>query len=58
MMCSFEWAQLSYGWWTVLEPSLSAGFRAQGTQARMRAREQLIAEERALQELLRQPPGQ
>ena len=58
MMCPFEWAQLSYGWWTVLEPHLTAGYRAQGTQARTRTREQLAAEERALQELLRQPPGQ
>jgi hypothetical protein len=58
IMCPLEWAQLTYGWWTVLEPYFNAGFQAQGTQARTRARQQLTAEERALQELLRQPPGQ
>jgi Putative metallopeptidase len=58
IMCPMEWAQLSYGWWTVLEPHFNAGFRAQGAQARTRAREQLAVEERALQELLRQPHGQ
>jgi hypothetical protein len=58
MMCPLAWAQLSYGWWTVLEPSLTAGFRAQGTQARTQTRQQLSAEERALQEVLRQSRGQ
>ena len=53
MLCPTEWAQLNYGWWTVLEPHFSADFRAEGTQARARASEQLAVEERALHEMLR-----
>ena len=53
MMCTMQWAQLNYGWWTVLEPHATAGFQAEAGQARERARQALIAEERALQELLR-----
>jgi hypothetical protein len=56
--CPLEWAQLNYGWWTVLEPHLTTAFRPEGTQARARARQDLIAEEKALQELLREPRGQ
>jgi hypothetical protein len=53
MMCPLQWEQLSYGWWTVLEPHFTAGFRAEGTQARARAREQLLAEERTLRQMIR-----
>jgi hypothetical protein len=55
MLCPLAWAQLNYGWLTVLEPHFSAGFRAEGTQARALGRERLLAEERALRELIRGP---
>jgi hypothetical protein len=54
VMCPMQWAQLNYGWWTVLEPHLTTGFRAEAAQARERARQQLIAEEQALQALPRE----
>jgi hypothetical protein len=56
-LCPKEWAQLNYGWLTILEPHLTTGFRAQATQAREQARQALLAEERALFEPFRQPPG-
>jgi hypothetical protein len=58
MMCPLQWAQLNYGWLSVLEPHSAPGFRAEAAQARARAREALLAEERALQESLRRAPGQ
>jgi hypothetical protein len=58
MMCPMQWAQLNYGWLTVLEPYSAPGFRAEAAQARARARDALLAEERALHEVLRRPPGQ
>jgi hypothetical protein len=43
-LCPMEWAQLNYGWWTVLEPHFSEAFSEQGTQAQDQAREHLEAE--------------
>jgi hypothetical protein len=57
-MCPLQWAQLNHGWWAVLEPHATPGFRAQAAQARAQARQALLAEERALHELLRGQPGQ
>jgi hypothetical protein len=53
MMCPLSWAQLNHGWWTVLEPHFAPGFRAEATQARERAHQALVSEERALQQSLR-----
>jgi hypothetical protein len=58
MMCPMQWAQLNYGWLTVLEPHSTPGFRAEAAQVRAQARDALIAEEHALHEFLRRPPGQ
>ena len=58
VMCGLEWAQLNNGWLAILEPYTAPGFRAEATPARAQARETLHAEERALQEYLRRPPGQ
>jgi hypothetical protein len=43
-LCPIEWAQLNYGWWTVLEPHFTETFREQGAETQERAREQLVAE--------------
>jgi hypothetical protein len=41
-LCPMEWAQLNFGWWTVLEPHFAEAFREQGTEAQEQARDQLI----------------
>lgn len=53
IMCPLAWAQLRYGWWTVLEPHIVPAFRAQAAQAREQAHQDVRAEERTLTELLR-----
>jgi Putative metallopeptidase len=50
VLCPMEWAQLNYGWWTVLEPHFNEAFREQGTEAQEQARDQLIAEYEAFAE--------
>jgi hypothetical protein len=44
IVCPLEWAQLNFGWWTVLEPHLSEAFKARGTESQGQALEQLRAE--------------
>jgi Putative metallopeptidase len=51
-LCPMEWAWLNYGWWTVLEPHFSEGFSEQGTEAQEQAREQYIAENEAIEEVI------
>jgi Putative metallopeptidase len=52
-LCPIEWAQLNYGWWTVLEPHFSESFREQGKEVQEQSREQLIAENEAFAEVLK-----
>jgi hypothetical protein len=42
-LCPMEWAQLNYGWWTVLEPYFSEAFSEQGTENQEQASDQLVA---------------
>ena len=42
-----EWAQLNFGWWTVLEPHFTEAFREKGTETQEQARDQLIVENEA-----------
>ncbi len=49
-LCPMEWAQLNYGWWTVLEPHFSEGFSEQGTETQEQAGDQLNRENEAIAE--------
>jgi hypothetical protein len=51
-LCAMEWAQLNYGWWTVLEPHFSEAFSEQGTENQQQARDQLNRENEAFAEEL------
>jgi hypothetical protein len=48
LMCGKEWAQLNYGWWTILEPHLTASYKKETEAIRQQARETLAAEIRAM----------
>jgi hypothetical protein len=52
-LCPMEWAQLNYGWWTVLEPHFTEAYREQGTETQEQARDQLIAENEAFAKVLK-----
>ena len=52
-LCPMEWAQLDYGWWTVLQPHFSEAYREQGTETQEQARERLIAENEAFAKVLK-----
>ena len=58
MLCRKEWAQLNYGWWTILEPHLTDAAKAETAAARRQARKDLDDEEAALAVKLRQMRGQ
>jgi hypothetical protein len=58
MLCGKEWAQLNYGWWTVLEPHLTESFREDTKAVRQQARQNLENEDTALFAKLRQMRGQ
>jgi len=58
MLCRKEWAQLNYGWWTILEPHLTEAAKAETAAARRQARKDLDDEEAALAVKLRQMRGQ
>jgi hypothetical protein len=51
-LCPMDWAQLNYGWWTVLEPHFAEAFEEQGTENQEQARDQLNRENEAFAEEL------
>ncbi len=54
MLCGKEWAQLQYGWWTVLEPHLTPSYKNETETIRQRARQNLDDEINALSGKLKQ----
>jgi hypothetical protein len=56
-LCRKEWAQLNYGWWTILEPHLTDAAKAETATARRQARKDLDDDEAALAFKLRQMRG-
>jgi hypothetical protein len=58
MLCGKEWAQLNYGWWTVLEPHLTPSYKKETEAVRRQARQNLEDETNALSAKLRQMRGQ
>lgn len=48
MLCGKEWAQLNYGWWTILEPHLTASYKKETEAMRQQAREVLAEETKAM----------
>jgi hypothetical protein len=58
MLCRNEWIQLNYGWWTVLEPYLTATYKQETEAARQQARKNLENENNALLHKLRQMRSQ
>jgi hypothetical protein len=58
MLCGKEWAQLNYGWWTVLEPHLTPSYKKETEAIRQQARQNLEDEINALFAKLRQMRGQ
>ena len=57
MLCRKEWTQLNYGWWTLLQPHLTDGYRKEGQAAREQALKQLGEENKAMPEKIRQIRG-
>jgi len=47
-LCRKEWTQLNYGWWKVLEPHISDGYKDEADAARAQARKDLDEENAAL----------
>ena len=58
MLCGKEWAQLNYGWWTVLEPHLTPSSKKETEAVRQQARQNLEDENNALFAKFRQMRGQ
>jgi Putative metallopeptidase len=58
MLCGKEWAQLNYGWWTVLEQRLIPSYKKETEAVRQRARRSLEDEINALFARFRQMRGQ
>jgi hypothetical protein len=58
MLCGKEWAQLNYGWWTVLKPHLTSNYKKETEAIRQRAGQNLVDETTALFAKLRQVRGQ
>jgi Putative metallopeptidase len=58
MLCGKEWAQLNYGWWTVLEPYLTLSYKKETESLRQQARQNLEKDIDALSAKLRQMRGQ
>lgn len=57
-LCAKEWAQLNYGWWTVLEPHLTEPSRRESTATRAAALKNLEDENAAMFTKLRKLRGQ
>ena len=57
LLCRKEWTQLNYGWWTVLEPHLTASSRKETKVARQQARKDLEEENKVLPAKIRQIRG-
>jgi hypothetical protein len=58
MLCGREWAQLNYGWWTVLEPHLTPRYKRETQSVRRQARRNLDIETKALSAKFKQMRGQ
>jgi len=58
LLCRREWAQLDYGWWTLLEPHLTVSSKKETEGVRRQARRNLDDEGNALAARLRQMRGQ
>jgi len=57
MLCRKEWTQLNYGWWTVLEPHVTDGYKKEAQAARQQALTDLEEENKALPDKIRQIRG-
>jgi hypothetical protein len=57
MLCRKEWTQLNYGWWTVLEPHLTDGYKKETQAARQQALKDLEEENQLLPAKIRQIRG-
>ncbi len=58
MFCAKEWTQLNNGWWTILEPHFTPGYKKQTEAVRQQARQNVEIENNALFAKLRQMRGQ
>lgn len=58
VFCGKEWAQLEYGWWTVLEPYLNSNYKKETEAIRQRASQKLADETKSLFAKIRQLRGQ
>ena len=56
--CPKEWAQLHYGWWTMLEPHLRSDYKKETEAIRQRSRQRLADEIRDLFSKIREIRGQ
>ena len=54
MLCRKEWTQLNYGWWTLLEPHVTDGYKKEAQAARQQALKDLEEENRVLPDKIRQ----
>ena len=54
VLCRKEWTQLNYGWWTVLEPHVTDGYKKEAQTARQQALKDLEEENRVLPDKIRQ----
>src|SRR5262245_17809358 len=57
-LCRKEWTQLNYGWWTILEPHLTAASKSAAATARRQARKDLDDENATLSAKVRQMRSQ
>ena len=57
MLCRKEWTQLNYGWWTMLEPHVTDGYKKEAQAARQQALKDLEEENKILPEKIRQIRG-
>jgi hypothetical protein len=58
ILCGKEWAQLNYGWWTMLEPHLTPIYKAETESVRQQARQNLEEENSALFKKIKEMRGQ
>jgi hypothetical protein len=57
LLCLKEWAQLNYGWWTMLEPHLNDAYKKEAHAARQQALKDLEEEINALPDKIKQIRG-
>jgi len=57
LLCLKEWAQLNYGWWTMLEPHLNDAYKKEAQAARQQALKDLEEEINALPDKIKQIRG-